>query len=183
MIYKREDTAKKAAMATAGQMVAAAVTAPKGCGIDNIEVVILDGEEKDILAGHMRDIGNETGEDFYIRDAGNVDSSHCVVVIGVRNEPILLEHCGLCGFENCAEMAGAGANCAFNITDLGIAVGSAVSVAADNRIDNRVLFSAGKAAIRMKCLPDSVRVCYGIPLSISSKSIFFDRETEDVTGE
>ena len=39
--------------------------------------------------------------------------------------------------------------CAFSVTDLGIAVGSAVSLAADNRMDNRVLFSAGKGAARM----------------------------------
>lgn len=69
-----------------------------------------------------------------------------------------------------------GANCAFNITDLGIAVGSAAAVAGDNRIDNRVFYSAGKGALRMGCFSKEVRVCYGIPLSTSSKSIFFDRD-------
>ena len=72
-------------------------------------------------------------------------------------------------------MAEAGANYAFNNTDLGIAVGSAVSVAADNRIDNRVLFSAGKAAVRSGFMSETVRVCYGIPLATASKSIFYDR--------
>jgi uncharacterized ferredoxin-like protein len=61
------------------------------------------------------------------------------------------------------------------VTDLGIAVGSAVSVAADHRIDNRVMFSVGRAALKLGLLPDDVVNCYGIPLSISSKSIFFDR--------
>lgn len=175
MLYKREDAAAKAAMRVAEQMVAAAVTAPKGCGIDNIEAVIIDGEDKDTMAQIMRDIKEETGADFFARDAKNVDASHCVVLIGVNNAPIALANCGLCGFENCGKTIGAGANCAFNTVDLGIAIGSAVSVAADNRIDNRIMFSAGKAALRMGVFSKNVRVCFGIPLSTSGKSIFFDR--------
>ena len=115
----------------------------------------------------MREIGKEPEQEFFIRDAANIDASHCILLIGAKNSPIGLEGCSYCGFENCAEMVKAGANCAFNITDLGIAVGSAVSVAADNRIDNRVLFSAGKS--------ETVRVCYGIPLATASKSVFYDR--------
>lgn len=176
MIYKREDAAKEAAMNTAKQMIAAAVTAPKGHGYDNIEAIILDGEEKDALAKHMRDIGEETGAAFFIRDAGNVDTSHCIVLIGAKDDPILLENCGYCGMGNCSRNREAGASCAFNVVDLGIAIGSAVSVAADNRIDNRVLFSAGKAALRMKCFSDDVKVCFGMPLSTTSKSVFFDRD-------
>ena len=72
-------------------------------------------------------------------------------------------------------MKKAGTNCVFNVTDLGIAVGSAVSIAADNRIDNRVMYSAGKGALKAGMLPPDVRIAYGIPLSISSKSIYFDR--------
>ena len=58
--------------------------------------------------------------------------------------------------------------------DLGIAVGSAVSVAADMRIDNRVMFSVGKAAQSMKLLGECTRIM-GIPLSVSGKSPMFDR--------
>lgn len=180
MIQNRESAAREAAMNTAKKMVAAALTAPKGCGLDNVEAAILTGDDKDILAGHMRSIADETGEDFYARDARNVDASYAVVILWAKNEPILLTNCALCGFPDCAANRAAGAVCAFNITDLGIAVGSAVSVAADNRIDNRVLFSAGKGAARMGLFSDDVRVCYGIPLSISSKSVFFDRGDQDV---
>ena len=175
MIYTREDITNDVIMRTAKQMLAAAVTAPKGRGVDNIEVLIVDGDEKDRLSAAMRDIGAETGEDFYIRDAGNVDACPCVVFIGMGNAPRGLTNCGLCGFGNCAASVKAGAQCAFNAADLGIAIGSAVSVAADNRIDNRVLFSAGKAALRIGIFPETVAVCFGIPLSVSSKSIFFDR--------
>lgn len=176
MIYKSEDAEKRAAFAVADLMAAAARTAPKGCGADNIEILILDGEDKDKLASCMREIAGEIGADFFNRDAANVDSSHCIVLIGAKDNPLALPDCGLCGFKNCGEMKKAGANCAFNITDLGIAVGSAAAAAGDNRIDNRVFYSAGKAAIRMGCFPKEVKVCYGIPLSTSSKSIFFDRD-------
>lgn len=180
MIYKSEDAEKRSTFVVADKMIAAAKTAPKGCGEDKVVSLILDGNDKAILSAHMRDIAKETGADFFNRDANNVDNSHCVVMIGVINDPLGLDNCGMCGFENCGEMAKAGANCAFNVTDLGIAVGSAVSIAADNRIDNRVLFSAGQAALRMGCFPSKVRVCFGIPLSTSSKSIYFDRDPDNV---
>ena len=34
-----------------------------------------------------------------------------------------------------------------NITDLGIALGSAVSIAMDKRVDNRILYTAGQAIL------------------------------------
>lgn len=180
MIYKSEDSEKRSALAVADLMVSAAKTAPKGCGEDNVVALILDGEEKKELADAMRNIADETGAEFFRRDAGNTDNSHCMVLIGVRNNPLHLENCSYCGFKNCGEAMSAGANCAFNITDLGIAVGSAVSIAADHRMDNRVMFSAGKAAIGLKYFPEDVRVCYGIPIFVSAKSIFFDRDPGNV---
>ena len=77
-------------------------------------------------------------------------------------------------------MTKAGGRCAINVSDLGIAVGSAVSVACDMRVDNRVMYSIGKAVTLMDLFPEDVEVCYGIPLSISSKSIFFDRGAGDI---
>lgn len=43
------------------------------------------------------------------------------------------------------------------------------------RVDNRVLFSAGLAAERLGLLGKGVGHIYAIPISISSKSPFFDR--------
>jgi uncharacterized ferredoxin-like protein len=57
------------------------------------------------------------------------------------------------------------------LLDTARAVGSAVSMAVDRRIDNRVFFSAGRAAVNLK-----VRIAYGIPLSVGPKSPFFDRK-------
>lgn len=175
MKYNNIESEKRAILFVADLMMAAARTAPKGCGLDNLETFILDGVDKDRLTTEMRKIAEETGADFFNRDADNVDQCPCILFIGIHHNPVGLENCMLCGFTNCGEMKKSGANCAFNITDLGIAVGSAVSVAANHRIDNRVMFSAGKAALKINCFSNDVKVCYGIPLSTTSKSIFFDR--------
>lgn len=175
MIKIMEDAERDAALQVADLMTAAARTAPKGSGKDKIITVILTGEDKDLLVQKMHEAAKEYQEDFIERDAINVENSHCIVLIGVTSEPFGLNNCSMCGFKNCGEMKKAGANCAFNVTDLGIAVGSAVSVAANHRIDNRVMYSAGRGAVRMDIFPEDVRVCYGIPLYTGAKSIYFDR--------
>ncbi|MDR2157376.1 MAG: DUF2148 domain-containing protein [Clostridiales Family XIII bacterium] len=175
MIYGNKEMERSAIFGAAKLMVAAARTAPKARGIDNIETLILDGGDKDALAAEMRKLADETGVPIFTRDAGNVDHSEYVVLIGVKNIPNALKNCGLCGFENCAETVRAGANCTFNITDLGIALGSAAAIAADNRIDNRIMWTVGKAARRLLLMPERVEVCYGIPLSTAGKSIYYDR--------
>lgn len=175
MFKTMEQAERDAVMAVADMMVTAAKTAPKGSGKDTVVAAVVSGEDKDKLADAMRELGEEYKEEFILRDAGNVDSSICVVLIGCKDTPFGLNNCSMCGFENCAKMKKAGSNCVFNVTDLGIAIGSAVSVAADNRIDNRVMYSAGKGAIKMGCFPENIKICYGIPLNASSKSIYFDR--------
>ncbi len=64
--------------------------------------------------------------------------------------------------------------CAVNTVDVGIAIGSACSVAADHRVDSRVMFSVGCAAIELGMMPGCTSV-YGIPISSTSKNPFFDR--------
>ena len=66
--------------------------------------------------------------------------------------------------------------CAYDNMDLGIAVGSAASVAADCRIDNRVMFSAGRAALSLGTMGGDVKVILAIPLSAGGKSPYFDRK-------
>ena len=68
-----------------------------------------------------------------------------------------------------------GGRCAFNTIDLGIAIGSAVSIAADNRVDSRVMFSIGKVAEEMNYAEGEDIIWEGIPISVSGKSPFFDR--------
>lgn len=180
MICNNIEAEKRAIYQVADLIMAAVRTAPKGCGVDNLETRLIDGEEKDKLTAQMRKITDETGESYFARDAGNVDACPVVVLVGVRNKPLGLDHCSYCGFENCSETRKIGGNCAFNVVDLGIAIGSAVSIAANHRIDNRVMFSAGKAAIQLKYLPEDIRVAFVVPLSTSGKSVFYDRASGNV---
>ena len=174
MIKNTTDSLKTAALIVGDLMVSAAITAPKGSGKDTIRAAVITGKEKKQLTDEMRKIGDKIAQDFFNRDADNVDDSHLIVIIGCISKPFGLDNCGNCGFNSCNEMKKAGGRCAFNVTDLGVAIGSAVSVAADHRMDNRVLYSAGKAAKQLN-LFDDVDVYYGIPLSTTSKSIYFDR--------
>jgi uncharacterized ferredoxin-like protein len=162
----------------AKKICVAARTAPKACGIDQLDTLILTGEDKDKLTAEMRKIGERHGESgkFFIRDAGNVDTAAAIVLIGVSYETRGLgEKCALCGFADCTACLKAGATCVFAPMDLGIALGSAVSIATDNRADNRILFTAGQAAGSLGLLGKHTMIM-GLPLSASGKSPFFDRQ-------
>lgn len=179
MILKSTEAELRAVMNAADAMLAAARTAPKACGRDNLEAFALTGEEKDKLTGAMKRYGKEHKLDFVVRDALLIDYSPVIVFLGGIISPVGIPDCGFCGFRNCGDCAKNGGRCAFNVTDLGIAVGSAVSIAADRRIDNRVLYSAGRVALELGLFSDRVKVAYGIPLSTSCKNPYFDRESED----
>lgn len=174
----QETESRREYLAQAGKaMMAAARTAPKGCGIDNLEIAMVTGGRINELAAKMRETGESSGRAFFLRDAGNVENSEAVVLIGAKPRVRGL-NCGLCGFPTCADKKtkGAGTPCSFDMMDLGIAVGSAVSVATDNRIDNRIMYSAGVAAGQLGMLDES-SVIIAIPLSCTGKSIYFDRKT------
>ncbi len=175
MIISSKEAEKNVAMAVAELMVAAARTAPKGHGKDNLEFMIVDGDEKDKLADEMRKIAKDTEVNFFARDGGNVDNSQVVVLLGTRIGPIDCPNCGYCGFKDCDENRKNKGICVFNPGDLGIAIGSAVSIAANHRCDNRVLFSAGKSALNLGYFSDDIKIAYGIPLSVSGKNPYFDR--------
>jgi uncharacterized ferredoxin-like protein len=176
-----------ALMTVAGLMALAARTAPKGKGVDTISVHIATGDEKEGLAEMMRTCGDETTRRIFLRDAGNVHDSGVVVLIGCRGDAAVGVNCGGCGYPTCAEFLAAvqdrpdpatpykGPNCAIRMADLGIAVGSAVKTAQVHNADNRVMFTAGVAAIKAGMLGDECTVAYGIPLSATGKNIFFDR--------
>ena len=65
-----------------------------------------------------------------------------------------------------------GPNCVFKVTDLGIAVGSAVKTASIHNVDNRVMYSAGVAAMKLGMFKGCSMV-YGIPLKASGRNIYF----------
>ncbi len=168
---------KEAVLATAKAMCQAARTAPKTKGLDYIVTGILTGEEKEQFCKEMNLMAEKLGLEFFNRDAQNVSASEVVVLIGHKNVVRgLNEACQYCGFENCKVCLEQGGRCAYISMDLGIAVGSAVSVAADARVDNRVMFSVGRTALEMNILGKDVCQVLGIPLSVSGKSPYFDRK-------
>lgn len=175
MMLKETDSRREQLFEVARQMMTAARTAPKACGIDELDIVALSEDDIKRLSDEMHVAGKELGRDFFHRDAENVANSDAVVLIGMHNTVRKL-NCGLCGFEGCRDKAERAplTPCSFIVTDLGIAVGSAVSVAADHRVDNRVMYSAGVAAQRLGMLEECM-IIYAIPLSCTGKSIYFDR--------
>lgn len=155
------------------QMMMAARTAPKGKGIDIIEVAMVTDEDINRLSEKMVSISEETGLKFFLRDAENILQAEALLIIGTRQQVQGL-NCGHCGFPTC-ERKPLAVPCALNTVDVGIAVGSACATAADLRLDTRVMFSAGLAAQQLGMLGDCTCVM-AIPVSASSKNPFFDRK-------
>jgi uncharacterized ferredoxin-like protein len=177
MIEDSRTAETTAVLNVARQICAAARTAPKACGKDQLSSCILTEGNKDKLAAEMDRLAKVLDRPFFGRDANNVRASQAVVLLGVTLEQRgLNEACKLCRNENCNECAEKNGVCIFAPMDLGIALGSAVSIAADNRMDSRILFSAGQAARSLNILPKEVGIIMAIPLSVSAKSPFFDRK-------
>lgn len=176
MLITEQEARKEALLAVAYKMMTAARTAPKGRGRDTLQVaVVTDGQIQE-LAGKMDEFAKEKNAASFARDAENIRQSEAIVLIGTTIEPLRLAVCGICGFPNCAEKdKHVEIPCSFNTVDLGIAVGSAVSIAADARVDNRVMYTAGLAAVEMGMLKGNVKVAMGIPISATAKSPYFDR--------
>lgn len=176
MFIQEKQAEEEMVLQTAKAMCGAARTAPKAKGMDCIHTAVLTGEDLEKLADEMNRMADELGYGFFHRDANNLRSSDAVVLIGIENKVRGLNSgCRLCGFADCKACVEAGGRCAYTGIDLGIAVGSAVSIAADARVDNRVMFSAGRVAMEMKLLGEKVCQVMAVPLSASGKSPFFDR--------
>jgi len=175
---------KEAVKTVAGLMAVAARTAPKACGLDSIEIAVVTGKEQEKLAEKMIQIAKETGMVFFRINGDQVKNSDATVLIGVHGTKTVGLNCGACGFAGCEEMAKAGAaakshktdfkgpNCIFKVADLGIAVGSAVKTAAIHNVDNRVMYTAGLAAVKLGLLKGCSLV-YGVPLSATGRNIYW----------
>lgn len=176
MRYESKEMEKRSVLETAARMCAAARTAPKTRGIDRIETVVLTGEEKDGLADKMTELFGITGEAnaFFKRDAENVRNSEAVVLIGTKKGFAGLSVCSFCGFQNCGDCHQKGGSCAFDYINLGIALSSAAIVAQRDFVDNRIMFSIGRAWMEMEHREDDT-IWLGLPLSVSGKSKYFDR--------
>lgn len=183
-----QNAVQNAVLMVAELMALSARTAPKGRGQDSIEIKIVADKELSELSKEMSRLGESRGIKFFLRDAANVEKSDACLLIGCRAENIVGLDCGGCGYSSCKEMLCAqkdfsvkepqksfhGPNCIIKMADLGIALGSAAKTASLHNVDNRIMFSAGVAALSLKWL-EGCLVAYAIPLKASGKSIYFDR--------
>lgn len=185
--YKHEEFEKAAATTAAMLIAASARTAPKARGIDDMTSLIIDGEDLEKLAVAMETKAEKKADHLaaaFRRDAKNVRSSRCVLLLGVKGDPKDLAKpmdCGACGYETCGNMMKAnkrgndfkGPFCMFQLVDLGVALGSAVKLAGELGMDNRMMYTVGATAMEMDFM--NADIIIGIPLSVSGKSPYFDR--------
>ncbi|MBI4495707.1 MAG: hypothetical protein HY697_02120 [Deltaproteobacteria bacterium] len=181
--------AEAEAVLTAARLIMAALTtAPKGRGVSTVSSVTLTDPEKETLAqameAHFR--RKRSNLEIFLRDAGNIRAASAVLLIGVRGtapkKPEKPLDCGACGLPGCAEFLrvkkGPGEDftgplCAFQVMDLGIALGVAAKMAAELNIDNRLMYTAGAAARTLGLLEADLMIA--LPLSVTPKNPFFDR--------
>jgi uncharacterized ferredoxin-like protein len=167
---------KEAVSLTASHMAAAARTAPKTRGIDNIEVVVIDdAKTKALVISMMLEISKKESRPSFKRDANSIAGSHTIFIIGIKSNPSGL-NCGYCGYATCEELKKTKGVCAYNSIDLGIAVSSAAIIAGQFHVDNRLMYSIGRACLDLKLFGAGVSQALGIPLSVTGKNPYFDRK-------
>ncbi|MDR3261565.1 MAG: ferredoxin, partial [Tannerella sp.] len=105
------------------QMMTAARTAPKGKGLDIIEIAAVTEDDIRVLSAKTRELGEQNGLKFFLRDAENILSAEAVVLIGTYRQTHGL-NCAHCGFPTCGAKPEA-TPCTLNTVDVGIAIGSA----------------------------------------------------------
>jgi uncharacterized ferredoxin-like protein len=162
-------------------MAISATTAPKSKGENFVQTKLLQGEVLKELADAMFAFGQRTKKKDFDRDSKNVAQSEAVLLIGLKNADVLGLDCSACGFTDCktfqkqAKESGefVGPTCAFRLLDMGIALGSAVKTASMLNVDNRIMYRAGVVAREMNIV--DWEFVMGIPLSVTGKSIYFDR--------
>jgi len=168
-----------ALLTVAELMVVAARTAPKAAGQDYVVTAIVEGDECQKLGDAMIRFGERTGKHNFDRDGNNVKASPVVVLIGIKDAKPTGLNCSACGSEKCIkpntfEGEFQGPQCAFRLLDMGIALGSAVKTAALLNVDNRIMYRAGAVAREIGLI--DADFVMGIPLSVTGKSIYFDRK-------
>jgi len=184
---------KETACMVANLMAASARTAPKAGGKDFLEIVVITERDSlqriaDVMKGYAPKSSNEA---FWLRDASNVENSDALVLVGLKEFNAAGYDCGACGYASCAEFKGhreilekemgyKGPQCALRMMDIGVALASAAKTAGLLNVDNRVQQRVGAAARALGLI--DAEVVMGIPVSISGKSIYYDRKVPAAKG-
>ena len=168
-------------------MAASARTAPKAGGKDFLEIVVITKDEdlKKIAEAMKGYAPKSTNEAFWLRDASNIENSQALLLIGLSKPVTAGYDCGACGYSTCAEFAKnkqmkdkemgyTGPHCVMRMMDIGVALSSAAKTASLLNVDCRVQQRVGAAARAIGFIQGEVVM--GIPVSITGKSIYFDRQ-------
>jgi uncharacterized ferredoxin-like protein len=168
-------------------MAASARTAPKAGGKDFLEIVVITKDEdlKRIAEAMKEYAPKSTNEAFWLRDASNIENSQSLLLVGLTKPVTAGYDCGACGYPTCAEFAKnrtiqdkemgyTGPHCVMRMIDIGVALCSAAKTASMLNIDNRVQQRVGAAARAIGLIQGEVVM--GIPVSITGKSIYYDRQ-------
>ena len=178
-------------------MAISARTSPKSGGIDHVQIMIANLKEQKSIANKMCKIGEEICNKLpdsklgnaikqdWESDAKTITESGLLMLIGVEGRKTVGLNCGGCGFSTCSEMLKhpkvsikennfPGPYCIFKVMDFSIASTSAVKTAMEHNVDNRMMYKAGVAALKLGILKPCDLII-GIPLSATGKNIYFDR--------
>jgi len=168
-------------------MAASARTAPKAGGKDFLEIVVITKDEdlKKIAESMKAYAPKSTNEAFWLRDASNIENSQALLLIGLAKPVTAGYDCGACGYPTCGEFAKnkqmkdkemgyTGPHCVMRMIDIGVALSSAAKTASMLNVDNRVQQRVGAAARAIGLIKGEVVL--GIPVSITGKSIYYDRQ-------
>ena len=86
MIQNERASRHEHVLDVARQMMTAARTAPKGKGVDIIEIAMVTGDDLKVLSDKMVAMVEEHGMKFFLRDAANILQAECVIIIGTREQ-------------------------------------------------------------------------------------------------
>ena len=102
MIVNERESRHEHVLEVDRQMMTAARTAPKGKGIDIIEVAMVTDDDIIRLSEDMDCYSSETGMKFILRDAENLQQAEAVIIIGTAQKVQGL-NCAHCGYATCVE--------------------------------------------------------------------------------
>ena len=102
MIQNEREIRHEYVLQAVRQMMTAARTAPKGKGIDIIEVAMVTDEDIKRLSEELVIMSGETGLKFFLRDADNILQAEAIMIAGTRQQVQGL-NCAHCGFPACVE--------------------------------------------------------------------------------
>ncbi len=161
-------------------MEVSAVTAPKAVGRNYVVTATIEGDELQRLAQRMIEYGKESGKKNFDRDGANLAASEAVLLIGLKDALPPGIDCAACGHPVCISINDGerngeflGPQCAVRLLDMGIAIGSAVKTAQMLNVDNRIMYRIGVAARQLDMI--DADFVMGVPLSVTGKSIYYDR--------